>query len=155
MALRSHAREAYPEECCGFLLIREEASTPGTRLVVSVERGRNVSKTQRTRRFTLAPEVLRALESRLEGSRMTVGGFYHSHPDGPARPSALDAEEAWPWYTHVVLGVTPRTVGPVRGFEYDGHLGIFALCPLSVTPSSERGAGGRDPKSLLDESGAP
>ena len=32
-------------------------------------------------------------------------GYYHSHPDHPARPSAFDAEHAWPWYSYVIVRV--------------------------------------------------
>ena len=32
-------------------------------------------------------------------------GFYHSHPDHPARPSEYDRDWAWPWYTYIITAV--------------------------------------------------
>ena len=32
-------------------------------------------------------------------------GFYHSHPDHPARPSEYDREHAWPWMSYIILSV--------------------------------------------------
>ncbi|MEX2273935.1 MAG: Mov34/MPN/PAD-1 family protein, partial [Vicinamibacterales bacterium] len=35
----------------------------------------------------------------------TLAGFYHSHPDHPARPSAHDLEQAWPNLTYLIIAV--------------------------------------------------
>ena len=32
-------------------------------------------------------------------------GFYHSHPDNPARPSQTDLDQAWPTFSYVILAV--------------------------------------------------
>ena len=32
-------------------------------------------------------------------------GFYHSHPDHPARPSEYDREHALPWFSYVIVSV--------------------------------------------------
>ena len=32
-------------------------------------------------------------------------GWYHSHPDHPARPSEFDREHAWPWYSYIIVSV--------------------------------------------------
>ena len=34
---------------------------------------------------------------------LTVLGFYHSHPDHPARPSETDRRHAWPYYSYVIV----------------------------------------------------
>jgi proteasome lid subunit RPN8/RPN11 len=34
-----------------------------------------------------------------------IVGYYHSHPDHPARPSAFDAEHAWPWYSYLIVRI--------------------------------------------------
>ncbi len=41
-----------------------------------------------------------------------VLGFYHSHPDHPARPSEYDRAHAWPFYSYVIVAIakeSPRT----------------------------------------------
>jgi len=149
IAMRQHARATYPEECCGFLLVREHSHP---RVVVSAERARNGLETERGRQFEIVPEELQRLEDRLDGSGTIVGGFYHSHPDGPARPSARDEEHAWPRYSHVILRVTSRTVGPVDSFEFDSDLAKFEPTRLTVRPGGGTVGSGRDSKNLLDES---
>ena len=32
-------------------------------------------------------------------------GFYHSHPDVPARPSQYDLDHAWPVYSFLIMSV--------------------------------------------------
>jgi len=34
-----------------------------------------------------------------------VLGYYHSHPDHLAAPSAFDTEHAWPWYSYIIVRV--------------------------------------------------
>ena len=34
-----------------------------------------------------------------------IVGYYHSHPDHPARPSAFDTEHAWPWYSYLIVRI--------------------------------------------------
>jgi proteasome lid subunit RPN8/RPN11 len=40
--------------------------------------------------------------SELEGELL---GFYHSHPDHPARPSQFDLDHAWPNFAYVIVSV--------------------------------------------------
>ena len=32
-------------------------------------------------------------------------GFYHSHPDHPARPSQYDLDHAWPVFAYVIIAI--------------------------------------------------
>jgi proteasome lid subunit RPN8/RPN11 len=32
-------------------------------------------------------------------------GFYHSHPDHPARPSQYDLDHAWPTFAYIIVSV--------------------------------------------------
>ena len=34
-----------------------------------------------------------------------VIGFYHSHPDHPARPSETDRQFGWPFYSYVIVSI--------------------------------------------------
>jgi proteasome lid subunit RPN8/RPN11 len=36
---------------------------------------------------------------------LAVLGFYHSHPDHPARPSEYDRQHAWPFYSYVIVAI--------------------------------------------------
>jgi proteasome lid subunit RPN8/RPN11 len=118
--MRAHSRESYPDECCGFLLATSpEPEKEGRRTICALERARNEYEGERRRRFLIRPEELREVERRAESSGRAVVGFYHSHPDHPARPSQFDQDHAWPWYTYLILGVTATDVPSVKAFELD------------------------------------
>ncbi len=130
-AMAEHARRAYPEECCGFLIAEPDPSDPSQlRTILDVVPVPNEFEGERRRRFLVRPGELRALEHTLEPSGRVVAGFYHSHPDHPARPSQYDQDHAWPWYTYIVLGVTEKAVGDTRAFELDPDSGTFSEVPL-------------------------
>ena len=38
-------------------------------------------------------------------------GFYHSHPDHPARPSQFDLDHAWPTFAYVIVAVAAGRAG--------------------------------------------
>lgn len=103
-AIRRHGESAYPEEGCGFLLGRIAAG--GAVQAVRTHRADNEREAERERRFTLSPAAYRAAEAAAEAEGLDVVGFYHSHPDHPARPSETDVAEApFPGYAYVIISV--------------------------------------------------
>jgi proteasome lid subunit RPN8/RPN11 len=56
-------------------------------------------------RFLIDPADFVASEREARKQGVDILGFYHSHPDHPARPSEFDREHAWPWYTYLILRV--------------------------------------------------
>jgi proteasome lid subunit RPN8/RPN11 len=56
-------------------------------------------------RFSVTAEDVRAAEKAAREKEMEVVGWYHSHPDHPARPSQYDREHAWPWYSYIIVSV--------------------------------------------------
>jgi proteasome lid subunit RPN8/RPN11 len=131
--MKAHARETYPDECCGFLIgPSSEPSGEDPRTILGLRRARNEHEGERGRRFLIRPEELRDAERSLESSGRTVVGFYHSHPDHPARPSQFDQEHAWPWYSYLVLSVTATDVPAVGAFELDPDSSVFRDVRLAV-----------------------
>ncbi|MFZ1023618.1 MAG: M67 family metallopeptidase [Thermoplasmata archaeon] len=132
--IQHHGEESYPEECCGFLIARDpmRVGSP-VRAVDRVERAANRVEAERGRRFVIRPDELMQLEQQLDGTNERVVGFYHSHPDHPARPSQFDQEHAWPWYIYVVLSVAQGKAEDVAAFELDPATREFAGLPLSLT----------------------
>jgi len=56
-------------------------------------------------RFSVnAQDVLEA-EKAARQQGIDVVGWYHSHPDHPARPSQFDRDHAWPWYSYIIVSV--------------------------------------------------
>jgi len=97
-AIRDHGRDAYPNECCGALLGRDGVVVETFALPNTTEEGPR-------RRFLVRPSDYRAAEGRATASGHELLGFYHSHPDHPARPSQYDLDHAWPSFSYVIISV--------------------------------------------------
>lgn len=102
-AIERHAEAAYPHEGCGILLGRVEGDTRTVTDILPVENQRE--EAARRDRYLIPPEVVADGEEIAEQKGLEVIGFFHSHPDHPARPSAFDHEHAWPWYSYVITSV--------------------------------------------------
>lgn len=98
--IRREGEQAYPGECCGILAGRTGNVKEVLRLVPALNR-----RTDDPHRYLISPDDLRLIEARLRSSGQEILGFYHSHPDHPATPSAFDTEQAWPWYSYIIVGV--------------------------------------------------
>ena len=97
-SLRRHGEETYPHECCGALLGRDQWVTDLVALPNTTEEGPR-------RRFMVRPQDYREAERRAGEMGAELLGFYHSHPDHPARPSEIDLEWAWPFFSYVIVSV--------------------------------------------------
>jgi proteasome lid subunit RPN8/RPN11 len=51
------------------------------------------------------PSDYRTAEARASELGGELLGFYHSHPDHPARPSQFDLDHAWPNFAYVIVSV--------------------------------------------------
>ena len=56
-------------------------------------------------RFEVTAEDVRFADKTADEKKLDLLGWYHSHPDAPARPSEYDREHAWPWYSYVIVSV--------------------------------------------------
>jgi proteasome lid subunit RPN8/RPN11 len=100
--IAAHGEETYPHECCGFLLGREEE---GEKVVREVRRAANARDDSPQNRYLIPPlETLKA-EKEARQAGLQILGFYHSHPDVPARPSQFDRDHAWPEYSYLIVSV--------------------------------------------------
>ncbi|WP_332898007.1 desampylase [Haladaptatus sp. CMSO5] len=115
-ALVDHAERGVPEEICGLL---EGTREGGTAQVTAIHPIENVA-THRETRYTLDPETQLAVMEAIEGKGTDVVGFYHSHPAGPAQPSATDeAQATWAGYSYVIVSLSGRPF--VGSWEWTGE----------------------------------
>ncbi len=85
------AESAYPGECCG--LLAGHVLPSGAIEVTRAYRSANLSRERK--RFEIDPRLWVDVSRALGRGPLKVVGLYHSHPDGPAQPSAVDLEAAW------------------------------------------------------------
>jgi proteasome lid subunit RPN8/RPN11 len=103
-AIREHGRETYPHECCGALVGRDDRVTAVVALPNTTEEGPR-------RRFLVRPSDYKEAERRASELGAELLGFYHSHPDHPARPSQYDLDHAWPTFAYIIVAVTVASAG--------------------------------------------
>jgi proteasome lid subunit RPN8/RPN11 len=128
--IATSAQEAYPEECCGLLIGFRHAD--GDVCVTEVAEAANVAPPPRRDRFEVDPAVRFAMMRRLRGTRQDIVGHYHSHPDGPARPSAHDAASAYePELVWLIVAVAAGRAGEAAAFRYDPLTAVFHRLPIS------------------------
>jgi proteasome lid subunit RPN8/RPN11 len=97
-AIRAHGQQTYPHECCGALLGRDDRATDLVALPNTTEEGPR-------RRFLVRPSDYQQAERRATELGAELLGFYHSHPDHPARPSQYDLDHAWPTFAYIIVAV--------------------------------------------------
>lgn len=113
--IREHSVGTYPHECCGALLGKDQAAgdnlsgvqtEPGSlRQVHSLFPLVNRRDDSPRNRFMVTAEDVRMAEEAAQKQGLDIVGWYHSHPDHPARPSGYDREHAWPWYSYIIVSV--------------------------------------------------
>jgi proteasome lid subunit RPN8/RPN11 len=101
-AIRRHGEDTYPHECCGALVGADRRVSAAVALPNTTEEGPR-------RRFLVRPSDYRLAEQKAAELGAELLGFYHSHPDHPARPSQYDLDHAWPTFAYVIVAVASGT----------------------------------------------
>ena len=132
LAVEDHARRGYPDEVCGVLIGQRAQEVTVEAVIPVANREREAPRV----RYRIAPEDLLRIQRESRESRLDVVGFYHSHPDHPARPSETDrriaAEGLSDGVVHVVVSVdgAERTVPSAWVFRDETQ--AFEEEPLAV-----------------------
>lgn len=133
--LQVHAEQTYPQECCGVLV---GTITPGMKQVQQVfptvnQWNAEVAQTLAEAagmpprdaspedNFSIAPEDLLRIQKTARDQNLTVLGFYHSHPNGLAQPSAFDQALAWSDYSYLILAVQGGKVTAMTSWILNEH----------------------------------
>jgi proteasome lid subunit RPN8/RPN11 len=132
-AIRAHGRRSYPQECCGALLGAADADRAGTIDVVAILPAGNEREDSPANRYLISSAEVRRFEAEARRRRLAVVGFYHSHPDHPARPSDYDRDHAWPWYSYLILEVRAGVDGELRAWRLTEDRARFEEEPLRET----------------------
>ena len=118
-ALRKHGEETYPHECCGVLLGRFDDD--GSRIVTSTARCGNTRTDSPQNRYNIDPRELVRIQREGRERGEDIVGFYHSHPDHPARWSPTDFAEAhWIGCSYVITSVDKGKAAITNSFELSG-----------------------------------
>ena len=132
--IRVHGQAAYPEECCGFLL--GYATTEGNH-VVAASPVKNRRVENRERRYAITPHDYHAADRFARQQGLDIIGFYHSHPDHPARPSATDlAEATFPGYTYVIVSIRDGQPADLTAWSLAPDRSQFETEAIDILPAT-------------------
>ncbi len=123
--IRRHGRESYPHECCGALIGRGGVVDEALALP-------NAANGATRRRFRIGPADYQAAERRALARGAALVGFYHSHPDHPARPSQYDLDHAWPVFAYVIVSVEDGEPAAMTSWRLREDRSAFDQEPVTV-----------------------
>ena len=122
--IHAHGVQTYPHECCGALL---GSDGEGSREIIDLLPLANRRDDSPRNRFELTPDDVRLAEKTAADKHLDLLGWYHSHPDAPARPSEFDRDHAWPWYSYIIVSVR-------RANRATPHRGACATTAPATSP---------------------
>ena len=129
-AIRAHGVETYPNECCGALIGRAGVVTATFALPNTTDEGPR-------RRFLVRPQDYREAEKRASEMGAELLGFYHSHPDHPARPSQYDLDHAWPSFSYIIVSVLAGKPADMTSWRLQEDRSAFDQEELSWVVSTD------------------
>jgi len=95
--MMDHARATLPQEACGLLVGRNDQAS---RFIPTENTLRSETE------YEIDPAFLATTFRLLRDSGEELVGIFHSHPQGPARPSNRDLERAYyPEAVHVIVSL--------------------------------------------------
>jgi len=117
--IRRHGEKTYPHECCGVLL--GAIAADDTREVQATVRCGNTRIDSPQNRYNIDPRELVRVQREAHERDLDVIGFYHSHPDHPARWSPTDFKEAhWIGCSYVITSVDQGKAAVTNSFALTG-----------------------------------
>ncbi len=116
--IRRHGEATYPHECCGVLT---GEAADGSKRVLQVVACNNADSEKPERWYEINPRDLVRIQREAHQNGQDILGFYHSHPDAPARWSKSDLAEAhWPGCSYVITSVEQGKAQQTNSFELVG-----------------------------------
>ena len=140
--IERHGETAYPEECCGVLVGREATGEePAT--VEQVVAADNERADSRHNRYVISPQTLLGAQRDARERGLDIVGYYHSHPDHPARPSEFDREHAWPGTSYLIVSVREGKAVDRRSFRLRDDRTAFDEEAIVTAPAERSTAASR------------
>lgn len=126
-AIQAHGAEGYPDEICGIML-----GPQGDHIVTEVRRARNIIVERSRDRYEIDPLDHIRIQREADAAGLDIAGYYHSHPDHPARASVFDTERAWAGYVYVIVSIEKGKPVDANAFAAEKDGGPFHPEPLEI-----------------------
>jgi proteasome lid subunit RPN8/RPN11 len=138
--IEAHGVETYPHECCGALL-GHDSDGDAPREIIELLSLPNRRDDSPRNRFQLTPDDVRLAENTAREKHLELLGWYHSHPDAPARPSEFDREHAWPWYSYIIVSIRSGIAQSVTSWRLRDDRAAYDEEPIAVLDATLQFAG--------------
>lgn len=131
-----YGEKSFPNECCGFLLGKLDGNDREIQSILPADN--EFEDDEKYHRFLITPEAYRKAEKIARERGQDVLGFYHSHPNAPARPSQYDVDHAWPWYSYVIASVMAGKVAQTTSWILNEDRKAFGEEEIEIIHESLR-----------------
>ncbi len=130
--IRLAGADAYPNECCGILFGQVDGDVHVVKALRPIENARESG--EQYHRFLITAEDM--MQAELEAHRLglEIIGFYHSHPDHPAKPSDYDRDHALPFYSYIILRVADGKPELMTSWRLQLSREAFDSEPIEIQP---------------------
>jgi proteasome lid subunit RPN8/RPN11 len=102
----------------------------------------NVESDKPRVRFSVSPQDYMQVEDAAEARGHVLLGFWHSHPDHPARPSETDRRYAWEGLLTLVIAVEGGQPRDLTAWAVDGPESPFRQLRLELGEAAVEGSSG-------------
>lgn len=129
--VKKHARENFPEECCGFILYDVDNEVEIVRRVTNVATARHKADPETFPRdgtdgYIMDEKELLAFSEDVDSQNFELRCIYHSHPNGRAYFSKEDESRAkmfdepiYPDAVYIVIGVDEQSITGMSGHVWN------------------------------------
>jgi proteasome lid subunit RPN8/RPN11 len=135
--IQAYGEEAYPDECCGFLLGNVRNGSKD--VLATMPAFNSQTADEKYHRFLITSEAYLQCEKFAKERGLDIVGFYHSHPNAEARPSAYDVEHGWPWYSYVIISVKNNKAADVTSWVLEDDRSQFKPENIIIINNEENG----------------
>jgi proteasome lid subunit RPN8/RPN11 len=125
--IRRLAEAAHPHEGCGVLIGSHQGDAV---LVQEATSARNLWTERLTDRYDMDPADIQAADHSARVRGLDTVGFWHSHPDHPARPSQFDSDRSWADYAYLIVNTGADGSGDLNAFVRDDQ--AAGLQPIAL-----------------------
>ncbi len=132
-AIRRHGESGYPHEVCGLLL-----GQAAVRRALETYPLENERTDSRENRYSVSGDSMFRAERYAAKAGLDVVGYYHSHPNAPARPSGYDLDHAtWPGLSYPIVSVSEGEAKDVRSWTMADDRSAFVEEEIVVEDDNE------------------
>ncbi len=119
-----HVEGTYPHEGGGLLIGRVDDDN--AKVVEEVKIFANQREIEEQyHRILITDRMVREAEEYADDKGALLIGFFHSHPDHPARPSEFDRDHALPWWSYLIVSVQQGQAADVLSWQLRDDRSVF------------------------------